>query len=232
MLDEPVILVTGASRGIGAHLARRLAGRGARVVTCSRSAEAGPDGVLHVAADVSREEDVRDLMRRIQKEYGRLDVAINNAGIASMNPVLLTPAEMVDRILAVNCRGTVLVAREAVKLMQRRRWGRVVNLTSVAVPLRIPGEAVYAASKGAVETFTRVFAREVAPLGVTCNAVGPAPIETDLLRGVGRQRLARLLDQLAIHELGQCEDVAHVIDFLIHPASGCVTGQVIYLGGA
>src|SRR5262245_33998700 len=198
MAESPVVLVTGASRGIGAHVARRLAERGARVVTCSRSAAPDPDGGTHVRADVSREEDVRGLMRRIQKDYGRLDVAINNAGVASMNPVLLTPAETVDRLLAVNCRGTVLVAREAVKLMQRRRWGRVVNLTSVAVPLRVPGEAVYAASKAAVETFTRVFAREVAPLGVTCNAVGPAPIETELLRGVGRERLAKLLDQLAV----------------------------------
>lgn len=97
--------------------------------------------------------------------------------------------------------------------------------------MRLEGEAIYAASKAAVETLTRVLARELAPLGITCNAVGPTPIETDLIRGVPRAKIDRLLASQAIHRLGQPTDVANVIDFFLRPESDFITGQVIYLGG-
>src|SRR5207253_10277620 len=109
--------------------------------------------------------------------------------------------------------------------------GRIVNFTSVAVPMRLEGESIYAATKSAVETFTRVFAREVAPYGITVNAVGPAPIETDLIRSVPKKTLKALVERLAIKRLGTFADVANVVDFFIRPESNYVTGQVIYLGG-
>jgi 3-oxoacyl-[acyl-carrier protein] reductase len=233
MSGERVVLVTGASRGIGAHLVAHFAARGDRVVWCSRSvADVAPGGrVVPVQADVSDEAAVRDLMRLIRRTFGRLDVVVNNAGIALMNPAALMPTQAIDRIMDVNFKGTVLVSRESVKLMQRSRFGRIINMSSVAVPMRIEGESIYAASKSAVETFTRIFAKEVYPLGITCNAVGPAPVNTDLIRGVPKEKINALVARLATRELASVEDVAHVVSFLAAPASGYLTGQVIYLGG-
>lgn len=230
---QPVALVTGARKGIGRHLAEHLAATGYRVVGCSRSAPDFPlpPGSEHVVTDVRDERQVIALMRDIQTCYGRLDVVINNAGIAAMNPVLLTPGATATDIVQTNLLGTVLVTREGAKLMMRRRAGRIVNFTSVAVPLQLEGEAVYAASKSAVETFTRIFAREVAPYGITVNAIGPGPVETDLLRGVPPAKIDALVQRLPDRRMTTMQDITQVIDTWLRPDSASTTGQVIYLGG-
>lgn len=231
--DRSVVLITGTRRGIGRFLAEHYVRRGAHVVGCSReAADWQLDGYTHVTADVSREEDVKALLSAVHKQFGRLDAAINNAGIASMNAALLTPTATIDRIMATNFRGTVLVCREAAKLMMRRKFGRIVNLSTIAVPMRIEGEAAYAASKSAVVTYSQILARELGPLGITVNVVGPTPIETDLIRNVPKDKIQRILDNQAIKRLGRFEDVANVIDFFVKPESEYITGQVIYLGGA
>lgn len=231
--DRSVVLITGTRRGIGRFLAEHYVRRGAHVVGCSReAADWQLDGYTHVTADVSREEDVKALLSAVHKHFGRLDVAINNAGIASMNAALLTPTATIDRIMATNFRGTVMVCREAAKLMMRRKFGRIVNLSTIAVPMRIEGEAAYAASKSAVVTYSQILARELGPLGITVNVVGPTPIETDLIRNVPKDKIQRILDNQAIKRLGRFEDVANVIDFFVKPESEYITGQVIYLGGA
>jgi 3-oxoacyl-[acyl-carrier protein] reductase len=232
MTTREVVLVTGARKGIGRFMAEQFAGRGSLVVGCSRRRpDWDCDGVTHMVADVAKEPDVVGLVRHIQNQYGRLDITINNAGIASMNHSLLTPLSALERIMATNVAGTFLVSRESAKLMQRRRHGRIVNLTTVAVPLQIEGEAAYAASKSAIETLTRVMAREFGDLGITCNAVGPSPIETDLIRGVPPDKIDDIRRRLAIKRLGRYEDVLNVVDFFVRPESAYVTGQVIYLGG-
>jgi 3-oxoacyl-[acyl-carrier protein] reductase len=173
-----------------------------------------------------------ELLGHIRAKYGRLDVAVNNAGVASMNHSLLVPAATIDRVLDLNVRGVFLVCRESAKLMRKRGWGRIVNLTTVAVPLRLEGEALYAASKSAVETLTHILAREFAGFGITVNAVGPSPVDTDLIRNVPEDRIAQLLQRLAIKRKGTPEDVFNVIDFFIRPESAAITGQIVYLGGA
>lgn len=227
-------VVTGASRGLGLAIAEHFATRGARVLACS-SRPADPPftipGITHCVADVACEEDVKRLFARLRADYGGLDILVNNAGIAALNHCLLTPTAQVERILATNVAGTFLLAREAAKLMRRKRWGRIVNLTSVAVPLRLAGEAVYAASKAAVESLTRVLAHELGEFGITVNAVGPAPTRTDMLAGVPEETLQRLIARQAIKRFGEFRDVLNVIDFFIAPASDFISGQVIYLGG-
>ena len=235
MTDKQVVLITGTRKGIGRYLAEYFVRKGSLVEGCSREA---PDWALdaerytHHCLDVTDEAQVKGMMSSIQKRHGRLDILINNAGIASMNHILLTPMTTVERIMSTNFRGTFLMCREAAKLMQRRRYGRIVNLSTVAVPLRLEGEAVYAASKSAVVTLTQVLARELAEWNITCNAVGPTPIETDLIRNVPKDKIQLIINQLAIKRLGRFEDVANVIDFFVRPESDYVTGQVIYLGGA
>jgi 3-oxoacyl-[acyl-carrier protein] reductase len=230
--EPPVILITGTRKGIGRYLVEHYVRQGARVIGCSREPiDWSLDGYTHVQADVASEDDVKRLVGAAQREFGRLDAAINNAGIASMNAALLTPAATIDRIMATNFRGTALVCREAAKLMMRRKYGRIVNLSTIAVPMRLDGEATYAASKSAVVTYSQVLARELAGYGITVNVVGPTPIETDLIRSVPKDKIQRILDQQAIKRPGRFEDVANVIDFFIRPESDYITGQVIYLGG-
>ncbi len=230
--ENPVMLITGTRKGIGKFLAQTYAARGYRVVGCSRSpVDWEAPGYEHFIADVSDESQVLAMFRSIRKTYQRLDVTLNNAGIASMNHVLLTPASSAQKVLNTNFIGTFMVSRESAKLMMKHQSGRIVNFSTVAVPLDLEGEAVYAASKSAVERFTRILAREIGALGITVNTVGPAPIETDLIRAVPAEKIARLVDELAVKRLGTFEDVLNVIDFFIHPESSYITGQTIYLGG-
>ncbi len=231
-MGEPrVVLVTGASRGIGEYLARRFAQRGDTVVGCARSSVGPPgNGFEYCSVDVTDESQVRRLVRGIARDHQRLDVAINCAGVASMNHVLLTPGEAARRVMEVNFLGTFLVSREAAKVMARRGSGVIVNFSTVAVPLNLEGEATYVASKSAVEAFTRVFAKEITALGLRCNAVAPGPVETDLIRGVPSEKMDALLAQLSPPRHTTLEEVGDIVEGLTD-ADSEVTGKVVYLGG-
>jgi 3-oxoacyl-[acyl-carrier protein] reductase len=231
--EQRVGLVTGSRKGLGKFIAQQLVACGYAVFGCSRQpADWVLEGYHHLELDVSNEQQVKEAIAQIRRSHGRLDVVVNNAGIASLNHFLMVPASTVDKVMATNFRGAWLVSREAAKLMMKARYGRIVNVTTVAVPMRIRGEALYAASKAAVETMTRILAHEVGEFGITVNAVGPTPIDTDLIRKVPAASIQTIIDGLAIKRKGQPKDVMNVIDFLIRPESDYVTGQVIYLGGA
>jgi 3-oxoacyl-[acyl-carrier protein] reductase len=232
MAENRVVLITGTRKGIGRALVEHYAGSGFRVVGCSRSPFGGElPNYRHYCLDVSDELAVKRMFSEIRKQEDRLDVLINNAGIASMNHSLLTPIAAVNKILATNFTGTFLFCREAARLMQLRRHGRIVNFATVAVPLKLEGEAVYAASKAAVISLTQILAREFADFGVTVNAIGPTPIRTDLISGISPEKLDALIERQAIKRYGELQDVIHVIDFFVQPGSDFVTGQVIFLGG-
>lgn len=233
MTDQEVVLITGTSRGIGRALVRHFLDKGCRVVGCSRKPPPdSPPGYTHHLVDVTDEGSVIAMLRAVAREHGRLDVLVNNAGTASMNLALTTPGSTAQRLLSTNFTGAFLVSREAAKLMLRRRYGRIVNLSTVAVPLELEGESLYAASKSALVTFTRVLAKELAAYGITCNLVGPGPIPTDLIAGVPQERLQELVDRLPLKAFSTVEDVINAIDFFVKPESKAITGQVLYLGGA
>lgn len=227
-----VIIVTGTSRGLGRGLAEHFLAAGHQVAGCSR-AGSGPEhpSYEHFTLDVADEAAVVRLVRAVARRHGRIDALVNNAGIASMNPVLLAPASTVRDIMGTNFLGTFLFCREVGKVMARQQSGRIVNFSTVARPLRLEGEAIYAASKAAVESLTEVLARELGPAGVTVNAVGPTPVPTDLIRSVPPEKIAALLARQAIPRMGELRDVIHAVEFFLDARSDFVTGQVLYLGG-
>lgn len=231
-VDAPVTLVTGTRVGIGKHLAEHYVRQGHRVIGCSRrSPDWTLDGYTHFITDVTDEPTVKAMFADLRRTHGRLDHLINNAGIASMNHSLLTPLSTVHSVLGTNVVGTFLFCREAAKLMRLARYGRIVNFTTVAVPLKLAGEAIYVASKAAVLSLTQVLAREFADFGITVNAVGPVPVATDLIKSVPQGKIDQLLAQQAIRRLGTFEDIANITDFYLRKESGFVTGQNLFLGG-
>lgn len=229
---SPVILITGSRKGIGKYLATYYLEKGFQVIGCSREpSEIESKQYRHFCLDVSDEKAVQQMFLKIRKEFGSVDILINNAGIASMNHSLLMPLSTAEKILRTNVLGTFLCSREAAKLMMKKKFGRIINFVTFAIPFKLEGEAIYAASKAAVATLTEVLSREYADFGVTVNAVGPPAVQTDLIRGVASEKMDKLLQRQAIHRYGDPREVCNVIDFFIKPESEMVTGQIVYLGG-
>lgn len=227
-----IILITGTSRGIGKYLAERFLESGHTVVGASRTeSDIKSEKYWHFICDITEEKDVIKMMSSIRKQFGYIDVLINNAGIASMNHFCLTPMDTARRVMSVNFFGTFLMTREATKLLRKSKNARIVNFSTVAVPLNLEGEAIYAASKSAIESLTRTTAKELSGFGITVNAVGPVPVKTALIAGVPEDKIQNLLDHQAIRRFGEPSDVFNVIDFYLRPESNFITGQVLYLGG-
>jgi len=232
MSERQVMLITGTRKGIGRHLAEIYARRGYIVEGCSRGeASFEAEGYTHTEMDVSDDKAVKAWISGIARRHGRIDCVLNNAAVASMNHVLLTPAKTANRMLAVNVTATMLICRDAAKVMMRRRYGRIVNFTTIVDPIGLAGEAIYAASKSAVKTFTRILAFELGAWGITCNSFGPTPIMTDMIKGVPRDKIDAVVNNLAIKRLGSLDDCINVCDFFINPLSDNITAQVVYLGG-
>jgi len=232
MIDGQVVLISGSSSGIGLHLAQHYLDKGWTVVGCARhAAPLAHDRYAHFCLDVTNPAGVEQMFAEIRSRFGALHAIVNNAGVASMNAIALTPAATARQVLETNVLGTFLLTHAGLRLLRRAKNGRIVNVTTIAVPARLAGEAIYAASKSAVETLTRIAAKEFGPFGITCNTVGPSPIRTRLTYAVPITKLQTLVDQQAVQRWAEPEDVANVVDFFLSERSSLVTGQVVYLGG-
>ena len=224
--------MTGARKGIGRALAEHYCQRGHTVVGVSRSAsDLNVENYEHFECDVSEEKRIQQLIRHVRDTHGKVDHLINNAGVASMNHALTTPVSTVTKFGLDKFPWNVSVLPGSGEADERRRYGRIVNVSSVAVPLALEGEAVYAATKAAVETLSRVLAKELAPFQITVNTVGPCPLDTDLIRSVPEDKIQKILEQQAFRELCTVDSVIGVVDFFLDPRNRLVTGQTIYLGG-
>lgn len=229
---DRVIIITGTRKGIGRYLAEQYLQDGDIVYGCSRRiCDIDHPNYHHTRLDVSDEAEVVSFVRNIYKNHKHIDVLINNAGCASMNHFLLTPYDTAKKVFNTNFFGTFLMCREVAKYMVKAKSGRIVNYSTVAVALNLHGELVYSASKAAIEQLTRVLADEIGESGITVNAVGPTPIDTDLIKNVPENKLQDLLNHQCIKRFGQFEDVKNVIDFFLKPESNFITAQTIYLGG-
>lgn len=231
MIDRPVALVTGSSRGVGLGVAEHLLEQGYAVVGCSRSRFSLPqEGYEHAIVDVGRDEQVRQWIGGVAHSYGRIDLVVNNAGVGPTSLALLSSAEMVDSTIKTNFLGTFSVCREAARVMLKRRFGRIINISSIAVGLHMTGASAYVASKGAVVEFSKVLANELGPTGVTCNVIALSLIETDMMADLSNDAVERYTQSLAIKRRAEMADICNVISFFASQASGYVTGQVIHLG--
>jgi 3-oxoacyl-[acyl-carrier protein] reductase len=236
-----VALVTGASRGIGAALARRLAADGFAVAVnyASNADEAqrvvaaieqAGGRALPVRADVADAGEVRRMFDTIEQALGRVDVLVNNAGILPYVTIAETGDDVFERTMAINVKGTFNTLREAATRLAD--GGRIVNFSTSVLGLALPTYGVYVASKAAVEALTRVFAKELRGRRITCNAVAPGPVATELfLKGKTQEQIDHFAKMPPLERLGQPEDIAGVVAFLAGPDGAWVNGQVLRANG-
>jgi 3-oxoacyl-[acyl-carrier protein] reductase len=231
--EDYTVLVTGARSGLGRYLAEDWLHRGARVVGCSREpTNLKHASYTHFVADVSNEQSVRRMFADMRNTLGRLDVLVNNAGIMSSSASLLTSANTAAAVFNTNFHGTFLCSREASTLMKKGRYGRIINVSSISVLYAFMGNAIYGASKAAVEHFTRVHAKEVVDYGITVNAVGLPPVEgTGMVADLDDAVVADAVKHTVLKRRITLEEAAHAIQFLADANSNAITGQTIYLGG-
>ncbi len=230
--NDRVIVITGTRKGIGRFLAEYYLAQNMIVCGCSRSAcDLDNPRYIHYELDVADEKSVEKMVFDIYKRFRKIDFLVNNAGIASMNHSLLTPLSVVEKVFKTNVMGTFVFCREVAKVMAKNKFGRIVNFATIATPIKLEGESIYAASKAAVENMTKLLAKEYADFGITINAVGPTPVYTDLIKNVPKNKIDSLLQTQAIHRYGTFEDIVNVIDFFLEDKSNFITGQIIYLGG-
>lgn len=224
------VIVTGASRGLGRFCAEQLHAAGYRVVGLGRSPD--PAAAFEMrAADVADPASVASALKEFRRDP-TVYALINAAGIASMNLVITTPAETVRRIVDTNLLGTIFCCQQVAPTLIKRGEGRIINFSTLGVSLAIKGEAIYVASKAGVEGFTRVFARELAPHGITVNAVAPGPIDTALIAKVPKDKVDAVVNQQIIQRQGTPEDVWNIVSMLLSPGSAMISGQTMHVGGA
>jgi 3-oxoacyl-[acyl-carrier protein] reductase len=239
--SNKVALITGASRGIGAAVAQRLATDGFKIVVnyargaglaqevADKIASAGGEAIV-VQADVTDPAAVAAMFDAAERSFGGVDVAVNNAGIMTLAPIVEFADDAFDQTIAINLKGTFNVAREAGKRL--RQGGRIINLSTSVIGLRLPTYGVYIATKAAVEGLTQVLAQEMRGRKITVNAVAPGPTATDLfLEGKSPELVDRMAKMNPLERLGQPEDIARVVAFLAGPEGAWVNGQTLRTNG-
>jgi 3-oxoacyl-[acyl-carrier protein] reductase len=239
--SQKTAIVTGASRGIGSTIAKRLARDGFAVAVNYTGSAAQADEVVDaikaasgqaiaIQADISKAGDVLSLFKETQDTYGRIDVVVNNAGIMPLSPIAKSDTEVFDKVIAINLRGAFLVLAQAAQHVAE--GGRIIALSSSVLAKSFPTYGAYIASKAGVEGLVHVLANELRGRKITVNAVAPGPVATDLfLKGKTQAQIDELNKIPPLERLGQPEDIANVVSFLAGPDGGWVNSQVLRANG-
>lgn len=241
-MKNKTAIVTGASRGIGRACALALAEKGANVVINFAGNEAAAQetaklcqekGVqtLVVRGDVANSQDCQTLVEETVKTFGRVDILVNNAGITRDNILMRMSDEDFDAVIATNLKGTYSMMKAVSRQMMKQRYGRIINMASVVGVMGNAGQVNYSASKAGVIGMTKSFAREIAPKGVTVNAVAPGFIATDMTAAMNQAAADALAKSIPLGRMGKPEDIANTVAFLASEETGYITGQVICVDG-
>jgi 3-oxoacyl-[acyl-carrier protein] reductase len=239
ILDGEIALVTGASRGIGAAIARRLAELGAKVVGTATS-DAGAEAIgaaLAASGGAGRRLDVNEpgaieaLVESIAQEFGPVTVLVNNAGITRDQLLMRMKDEDWQAILDTNLRSVFRSSKAVLRGMLKARKGRIVNIASVIGLTGNAGQANYAAAKAGIIGFSKSLAREVGSRGITCNVVAPGYIATDMTRDLPEAAREKMLADIPLGRMGTAEDIAEAVSFLVSPAAAYVTGETLHVNG-
>ncbi len=240
-LSGQTAIVTGASQGLGRQMAIALAAAGAKVACVARNAEKLAETVAAIknaggeaemmAANVAETAAVQGIVDKVDDQWGRLDIIVNNAGITRDTLLPVMSDEQWDDVIATNLRGTFLFCRAASRVMMKQRYGRIINISSVSGLIGNPGQTNYSASKAGVIGLTRSLAKELAKRKVTVNAVAPGFIESEMTQALGDAILDEVKKRIPARRIGTADDVAACVLFLASPASSYVTGQVLTVDG-
>ena len=226
-----MIIVTGASNGLGRAICERLVSKDIAVFGISRNVENLP--FPSMACDVSVHSNVKAVARKLKTDGVKVTGLINVAGIASMNLALMTPPEVSQNIINVNLLGTIYCCQVFAPLILRNKiGGNIINFSTLAVSVGLKGESVYAASKAGVECFSRSFAREMSDFNVNVNCIAPGPIDTNLTKGVSSILMDKLVAQQVIRKQFSPDAVSDLVEILLDKRSQSISGQVLHVGGA
>jgi 3-oxoacyl-[acyl-carrier protein] reductase len=224
-----MIIVTGASRGLGRAICDRLTSSGVDIFGLSRDAANLPFESMN--CDVSSYEEIKKVVHVLKQTGKKVSGLINTAGIASMNLAVTTPPSVAEKIVKVNLLGTIYCCQLFSPMIFRHKSGSIINFSSVGVAIGLKGESIYVASKAGVESFTRVFAREMADFNVNVNCIAPGPIDTNLLKGVSQSQILKVVAQQIIPRQFTPDAVCDLVEILLDPKSKSLSGQVFYVGG-
>ena len=231
--SSKVILISGSRQGIGRYLAEHYLEQEWQVLGCSRQAsDLTHERYHHYLLDVGDETALKEMFSHIRKTYRCLDVLVNNAGLSTKGLVSLLSRDSIERTLRINTEAGMLMAREALRLMRKSPHGRIVNISSIHVPICLPGASVYGASKAALEQFGKVMAREVFSYGITVNTLSLSVVEsTGMADELDEDTMEAILAQTISQTKIRLTDVRYAMDFLISEQAGLITGQTLYVGG-
>jgi len=229
--DRRVAIVTGVSRGVGLGIARHLSQSNFLVVGISRSTPPNDLDAVHIYADLTDSDSIVSAFDEIKKQYGRVDVLVNNAAVLDSQYLMIMSTKSIESMICTNLTGAVIAAREAMKIMRKNKYGRIINISSMATVLKPKGDSVYAATKSAVEMFSSITAKEVFTMGITSNVLSISAYDTEMFRSLNYERVQKIIDGLPVPGLVGINDVTNILDYLISSAGDSITGQVIRLGG-
>lgn len=224
-----MIIITGASKGLGKSIAENLSKKGEEIIGLSRSS-CSPN-ISFIECDVGNYNSVKEASKIIKKKGKPIKALINAAGIAAMNMALTTDEKTVEKIIQTNLIGTIFSCQLLAPLMLRNKRGLIINFSTIAVALGIKGESIYAASKAGVETFTRVFAREISDFNIRVNCIAPGPIKTDLLKGVSNFQINKIISQQILAKQFKKSDICNLVELLIDDRASTLSGQTLHVGG-
>jgi len=225
-------LVTGATRGVGRTIAEHFLKEGAEVVGFARGkSDLADQGYRHIQVDLADPMAIQKAFLGLHGKVTSLDIVVNNAAVLTSQYAMIMPPAAAQAMVNVNLLAPFIVSREAAKFMRKSKWGRIINIGSMAASLEPIGDSVYAATKAGLSTLANVMAKEFGPMNVTCNTLGITAIDSDMLAQLPRDKIEAIIAGLPVPRFATADDILNVIDFFAAESSGYITAQTIFLGG-